>query len=70
MPKMGRVELIPSTQDEMPEGQPRCIACPSTAVSIVALAGFPPVWACKDCERVLTLHPAGITTGSQGRVLA
>jgi ribosomal protein L37AE/L43A len=61
--------LIPSTQDELvPEGPARCIACPSTTVRIVAVDGHQ-VWCCQACERIL-VRPAGITTGSRGRVLA
>jgi hypothetical protein len=61
--------LILSTQDELlPDGPVRCVGCPCTAVSIVAVAGHPPVWCCKDCER-LFLRPA-VAAGSAGRVVA
>jgi hypothetical protein len=56
------------TTGEMPDLPARCIACPSTAVRIVTVDGHQ-VWLCPEHEPMLT-RPAGVATGSQGRVLA
>ena len=63
---MATTEIPPS---ELPEGAVRCIACPSEAVSIVAIDGHPPVWCCAQCERLFH-RPAAVATGSRGRVIA
>jgi len=56
------------TPGELPEGPARCIACRSQRVRIVVVDGHR-VWLCPQHEAILA-RPAGVATGSAGRVIA
>ena len=53
---------------EMPDQPARCVGCASSAVRVLEVSGHR-VWCCPDCERTLA-RPAGVATGSHGRVVA
>jgi hypothetical protein len=56
-----------TTSSEIPDGPARCAACPSTVVRIVTVDGRT-AWLCPQHEAQLA--PAGVATGSAGRVIA
>ena len=56
-----------TTHQEMPDGPAQCAACSSERVSLVTVDGHT-VWLCARHEA--QLQPAGVATGSAGRVIA
>lgn len=56
-----------TTHDESPDGRARCAARSSERVRIVTVDGHT-VWLCPEHEALL--RPAGVATGSAGRMVA